>query len=408
MRILLLALGKCALVVRIGVLYNMVTTLSKSAETCKTSLLSSPSGDELRDMQAAYSASCVAYESKAEKTLSKTGTIIVSGIGCSLRVKNDALVVFPGKTHAQQKQETRTLYRGVHGCDQIIVLSEKGIISLDAMAWARAQGISIIMLDGHGNLVESCGFAGEKSNAILRRKQYGAKGDGMEGRICSELVRRKVGAQLETLKRHPELSDCAHACDVLRDALKWFDLRELPERYYDANWLRTLEGRCADIYFSAWRGMPVKWEKNAGKSVPPHWHVVGYRSSPLSHHHGARHAVDPANACLNYGYAILESACRQALKAYGFDVTCGFLHADVAGRDSLVYDLMELHRAEVDDLVLRFLGKHVFGKGDMMGTRDGTVKFNPQLARYLAASCRLQQADVDESAKWLKGVLMGN
>jgi CRISPR-associated protein Cas1 len=51
--------------------------------------------------------------------------------------------------------------------------------------------------------------------------------------------------------------------------------------------------------------------------------------------------VDPANAILNYAYAIPEGQMRQALSGAGFDLACGFLHADRCGRDALVYDLME-------------------------------------------------------------------
>jgi CRISPR/Cas system-associated endonuclease Cas1 len=74
-------------------------------------------------------------------------------------------------------------------------------------------------------------------------------------------------------------------------------------------------------------------------------------SFPLSHNHGARRAVNPVHAALNYCYALLESQCRQALSKQSFDVACGFLHADKLYRDSLVYDLMELYRAKVDSLV---------------------------------------------------------
>ena len=55
-----------------------------------------------------------------------------------------------------------------------------------------------------------------------------------------------------------------------------------------------------------------------------------------------------ANGTLNYAYGCLEASCRQALAIHGFDVACGFLHADLKGRDSLVYDLMELERGTVD------------------------------------------------------------
>lgn len=54
---------------------------------------------------------------------------------------------------------------------------------------------------------------------------------------------------------------------------------------------------------------------------------------------------------LNYGYAILEGDVRRVLTMQGFDVTCGFLHADKDGRDSLVFDVMEPCRPLVDGLV---------------------------------------------------------
>ena len=57
--------------------------------------------------------------------------------------------------------------------------------------------------------------------------------------------------------------------------------------------------------------------------------------------------MDPANAILNYAYGVLEGQCRQALAAEGFDLGCGFLHADQQYRDSVVYDLMELYRPAV-------------------------------------------------------------
>ena len=64
------------------------------------------------------------------------------------------------------------------------------------------------------------------------------------------------------------------------------------------------------------------------------------------------------NACLNYAYGVLDSSVRQALTSQGFDVACGFLHADLKGRDSMVYDVMEPLRGRVDGLVLGVLSGH--------------------------------------------------
>lgn len=63
---------------------------------------------------------------------------------------------------------------------------------------------------------------------------------------------------------------------------------------------------------------------------------------------------------------------RQALSAAGFDLACGFMHADRRGRDALVYDLMELARPSVDDLVLTFL-QATFHAGDFTGSRMARI-----------------------------------
>src|SRR5438270_8416141 len=105
-------------------------------------------------------------------------------------------------------------------------------------------------------------------------------------------------------------------------------------------------------------------DPNARRYVPPHWQTVRERGSPLSD--SARHAVDPANAILNYAYAVLEAQSRPALVAEGFDLGCGFLHADKQYRESLVYDLMELFRPAVDALVLGLLERTTFAYGDLV------------------------------------------
>jgi len=151
----------------------------------------------------------------------------------------------------------------------------------------------------------------------------------------------------------------------------------------------------------AWPGLPLRWTRVDAHRVPPHWIATRARNSPLSHNGMPRHAVDPANAILNYAYSVLEGQCRQALAARGFDLACGFLHADKDGRESLVYDLMEFGRAGVDDLVLQLLTSVTFHKGDFTPVSNGSCRLHPQLARAVVASCRLPQRQIDDYAKWL-------
>lgn len=121
-----------------------------------------------------------------------------------------------------------------------------------------------------------------------------------------------------------------------------------------------------------------------------------------------RHAVDPMNACLNYSYGVLEGQCRHALNTFGFDVACGFLHADKSGRDSLVYDPMECERGTVDGMALDLLAKTPLHAADFRRGSDGSCSLRPQLARAIVASHRVSQDTVDAHARWLRHTLLAS
>lgn len=381
--------------------------------------------DDLAEVQAQYGASSAKYEKLADRQLQNSDTIVVSGYGCALRVKNDALVIFPGRTHKDQLQRTQILYRGAHSTKRVILLSNKGVVSLDAIKWACEQGIFITMLDGHGSVLLSLP-SGNDPDAALRRVQYSALDNGLDKSIARELIRVKTEQQimvLKTLPSHPVIDENSVIVDgqkvILTEKVgqvrygefiwEFFEqaLTELPHMK-EVNTIRALEARLAMTYWDLLAGTPLRWKTRDSKKVPPHWHRITRRISSLFGGRTAQHAMNPYHAATNYAYAILQGQCKQALISQGFDTACGFLHADQLHRDSLVFDLMECHRPQVDQLVLRFFAKHTLSKGEFMSTKDGSVEFNPQFARFIAASCRIPQADIDASSLWLKELLVGS
>src|SRR5712692_10201941 len=74
--------------------------------------------------------------------------------------------------------------------------------------------------------------------------------------------------------------------------------------------IRLLESRAGSAYWSAWRTLPISFPRNDITRVPDHWCTFGTRISPLSG--SPRLAANPANAILNYLYALLESESRLA------------------------------------------------------------------------------------------------
>jgi hypothetical protein len=106
-----------------------------------------------------------------------------------------------------------------------------------------------------------------------------------------------------------------------------------------------------------------------------------------------RRAINPANAILNYLYAILEVETTLALHKVGLDPGLGVLHADQRGRDSLALDLMEAVRPEVDSFVLNTLTVQRFRKADFFETTDGGCRILPPLTERLTETAQ-RWADV--------------
>jgi len=83
-----------------------------------------------------------------------------------------------------------------------------------------------------------------------------------------------------------------------------------------------------------------------------------------------RGARDPFNAMLNFGYqTILFPEVWKAVSYAGLDFYAGFLHADRAGKPSLVLDMMEEFRQQVVDRTLvGLLTKNVIKANEILAT----------------------------------------
>jgi CRISPR-associated endonuclease Cas1 len=344
-------------------------------------------------------------------------TIILTGQGSYLGVEGGALILHQGRTHGVPAPEKERLYPAMHGVRRILWIGAHGhltgTLTLAAAAWLQREGIHLCVLDGAGfPLLEVAPTSAPQDTALLRRQWLLSSGLALSdaptaSAIARELVKRKVAGQHQTICKHPELPGQERARALFDEWRGWLDMPQPPSWQYAIDYLRKLEGRLALAYFRAWEGWPLRWSKTDMRRAPPHWLSARARVSPLSPSGNARHAVDPLNACLNYTYACLASQCRQALLLEGLDPTCGFLHADKFGRDSLTYDLMELERGAVDDLLLTFLAHTTLHYGDFARAADGAITLHPQLTRLLLAQVRVPQARVDTHARWLRLLLSG-
>jgi hypothetical protein len=149
--------------------------------------------------------------------------------------------------------------------------------------------------------------------------------------------------------------------------------------------------------------VPVRFARGDKPRLPEHWCSFGGRHSPLTG--SPRRGVNPANAMLNYLYAILEAEARLAALAVGLDPALGIAHADQRSRDSLACDLMEPIRPVVDGFLLRLLEARTFRRSDFFETREGVCRVLPPVTHLLAGTSLHWAAAVGPVAEHVARVL---
>jgi hypothetical protein len=145
--------------------------------------------------------------------------------------------------------------------------------------------------------------------------------------------------------------------------------------------------------------VPVNFSKSDSLKIPEHWKRFGSRVSPLTN--SPRLAVSPAQAILNYLYAILESESRLALAALGLDPGIGVLHNDLRSRDSLAADLMEPVRPRVDALLLNLLTSEQLRREWFFEQRDGNCRLMASFAVKLSETAIMWRTAVASFAEWI-------
>jgi CRISPR/Cas system-associated endonuclease Cas1 len=194
---------------------------------------------------------------------------------------------------------------GEFGYDSVITENLGGFVTFPALRWLATNGVSLTMLDFDGRPSISC-LSDRPTSTKNRLAQIAAFVDATRRvNVARFILESKLGRPIPpTLRTIPDLL------------------------MYEAN--------------------------EAAKE----WAALGItRDYP--------HARDPANACLNYAYGLLESRARLACHRAGLEETIGFLHTPQDSKDALVYDVMEPMRASVTATALkvrRALSSRDFGE----------------------------------------------
>jgi CRISPR-associated endonuclease Cas1 len=298
-------------------------------------------------------------------TIPRHGVIVLFGYGIGIRVNRGHLVATDGI--GANRRHFR-LPRVGHGLKRLVIIGSDGMISLAALRWLADQNAAFVMLERNGKVLATTGPV-RPSDAKLRRAQALAAQSGADLTIARELISRKLAGQEQVARARLRDPLTADAIAKFRSALP---------NTISISEIRMLESQAAAAYWSAWRDLPITFPKNDLIRVPDHWRTFDTRKSPLSG--SPRLAANPANAMLNYLYALLESEARLGAAALGLDPGLGVLHVDTPARDSLACDVMEAVRPQVDAYVLDWILSQPLHREWFFEQRDGNCRLMASFA----------------------------
>ncbi|HQN74391.1 MAG TPA: CRISPR-associated endonuclease Cas1 [bacterium] len=232
---------------------------------------------------------------------------------------------------------------------QSIVVTTAVLISTDAILLANENNIDIVFLDHFGNPFSRIWHSKFGSTAFIRRRQLELSmgGEGLE--IVKGWVREKIENQialLEKLSRTREAKRSEIEQFILKIAESNSKLININAGSIDEvrGTIMAFEGAASRIYFEALSFIIPEQYKFDGRSRNP--------------------AHDYFNAFLNYGYGFLYSRVERACVIAGLDPYIGFLHTDNYGKKSFVFDIIEIFRTLVDEVVIKLFSKRMV-KNDM-------------------------------------------
>lgn len=321
------------------------------------------------------------------------GVVTLFGYGITVRVDRGHLVLEDG---IAKNRRIARFPRVGHGLRRVVVIGSDGMVSLSALRWLADQDSAFVMLDRDGTVLTTTGPV-RPSDARLRRAQAMALQNGTALQITRELLSKKLAGQEQVARK--KLLD-SRTADMIGEFRKAVTSAET----IDA--IRHLESQGAAVYWAAWRDLPINFPKSDLPRVPAHWRKFDTRKSPLTG--SQRLAANPANAMLNYLYAVSESETRLAVAALGLDPGLGFWHVDTPARDSLACDLMEPVRPQVDAFLLDWITRESLKRAWFFEQRDGTCRLMSALAVELAQTARMWGRAVAPFAEWVARTLWSN
>ena len=237
----------------------------------------------------------------------RNGIVAAYGYGIKIHVYRRHLVIEDGIAEGRR---SRRYHRAASKLRRLVLIGRTGYITLEAIRWLHDVGAALVHIDADGQLLTTSTLRGRNLPALRRAQALAADQHGRPSGRPRAAARKGRRAGLASVR------------DTRGDRAR-LDIDRALADIEQASTLRDLldaEARAAAAYWGAWAPLPVPIAtrgRQAEQTIPEHWRTFGQRQSLLTS--GPRGACNPANAILNYLYALLEAETTLACQQIGLD-----------------------------------------------------------------------------------------
>lgn len=222
-----------------------------------------------------------------------------------------------------------------------ILITTAAAVTTDALLLAVDNNIDVVFLKYNGQPFGRVWHSKLGSISTIRRKQLVLQEIPLGLQLTKEWISCKFDNQMNFLKnllqnrrdekRRTLIKDSIEKINGFKDkVMKMDEYSNIDEARYT---ILGYEGNAGRIYFQV-----------LGELIPAKYKFTERSRNP---------AKDSFNCMLNYSYGVLYSQVEKACILAGLDPYIGIMHTDNYNRQALVYDIVEMYRGYMDEIVFK-------------------------------------------------------
>lgn len=243
-----------------------------------------------------------------------------------------------------------------------ILITTAAAISTDAIELAVENNIDIVFLKKYGAPFGRVWHSKMGSISTIRKKQLDLETNKMGTVLVKEFLCQKMNNQVEFLnslamnRRDDRKDNIKETTSKIKELIKKIENIDNNTKIKDVrNTLQGYEGTASRLYFS-----------KLSELMPEKFRFEGRSKNP---------AKDEFNCMLNYGYGIMYSNVERACILAGLDPFIGIIHVDNYNRQAFVFDLIEMYRIYIDQIVFKLFSTKKI-KADYFDKVEGGLYLN--------------------------------